>query len=136
MFLLDTNVLSALRRPSRHPELARWASGQAPDGLYVSVLTLGEVEAGVARARRDDPPFAQALEAWLSATRTGFEGRVLPFTRAAALIWGRLSVLVGNSGIDVQIAATALEHDLTVVTRNVRHFAGTGVRLLDPFDAA
>lgn len=135
MYLLDTTVLSPLRRPARHPLLAAWAGRLDPDLVFVSVLTLGEVEAGIERARRTDPSFAKALDAWLQATRAQFIGRILSFDLEAALIWGRLTVEVGYSGVDTQLAASALYHDLTVATRNTRHFASTGVRVLNPFES-
>jgi predicted nucleic acid-binding protein len=136
VFLLDTTVLSSLRRPARHPVLAEWARGLDPNRAFVSVLTLGEVEAGIERARRTDPAFAESLDAWLQVTRAQFADRILPFDLEAALIWGRLIVEVGYSGVDTQLAASALRHDLTVATRNTRHFETTGVRVLNPFEAA
>jgi predicted nucleic acid-binding protein len=133
MFLLDTVVLSETTKRRPNQSVIAWLSGKRDEALFVSVLSLGEVEAGIERTRRSDPAFATALEAWLQSTQAQFAGRILPFDLQAALIWGRLTVQVGYSGVDTQLAATALQHDLTVVTRNARHFVETGVRVVNPF---
>jgi len=135
MFLLDTVVLSETTKRRPNPDVIAWLAAQTDATLFLSVLSLGEVEAGIERTRRSEPAFADALEAWLQATQAQFAGRILPFDLEAALIWGRLTVKVGYSGVDTQLAASALQHDLTVVTRSVRHFVETGVRVMNPFDA-
>ena len=132
MFLIDTDVLSALRRPERSPGLVSWIAGQRTTDLYMSVVSLGEIERGIARQRRQDPTFAGALAAWLDTLLVLYGERILPFDLPAARRWGRLSAAVGHEGADLLIAATALEHGLTVVTRNVRHFKAAGVPVLDP----
>lgn len=94
----------------------------------MSVVTIGEVEKGIAKQRRLDPAFAARLAAWLDATLRHYEGRIVPVDIAVA----RLADAHNHAGADLLIAATALEHGLTVVTRNIRHFANTGALLFDP----
>ena len=131
MYLLDTVVISALRRPERHAPVAHWLQAQAPQTLYISVVTVGEIMYGAARQRRTQPAFAQLLEQWLEAVVTSFHDRVLPLDEATAKRWGLLHAELGYTNSDLQIAATALRHNLTVVTRNVRDFIPTGVRVIN-----
>jgi toxin FitB len=132
VYLLDTMILSELRKRRRDPRLVAWLENARPVDLYLSVVTIGEVEKGIAKQRRLDPSFAARLAAWLDATLRHYEGRILPVDLAVARRWGQLADAHNGAGADLLIAATALEHGLAVVTRNVRHFASTGVRLLDP----
>ncbi len=134
MYLLDTNVVSALRRPERHPAPVLWLKGQRPSDVYLSVVTLGEIERGIVQQKALDPDFALDLATWFEQTLTWFADRILPVDATTSRRWGRLSASVGNQDIDLLIAATALEHGLTVVTRNVRHFVRTDVEVLNPFD--
>ena len=133
MFLLDTDVVSLLRRPDRHPAPANWLRTQRPVDVFISVVTLAELERGLAQQQRRDPEFARDLADWMEQTTLSFADRVIAVDPAAARLWGRLSVDVGHFNVDLLIAATALVHGLTVVTRNVRHFEPTGVRVLNPF---
>ena len=133
MFLLDTDVLSALRRRERHPAASRWLEAQRTADLHLSVVTVGEIERGIARQRRRDPDFAEDLADWLDRIVTWYGDRVLSVDTATARRWGQLSADLGHDGPDLMIAATALEHGLTVVTRNTRHFEPTDVPVLDPF---
>lgn len=133
MYLLDTNVVSALRRPDRHPEPAVWLKDQRPSDVYLSVVTVAEIERGVARQMPQDPDFARELATWMERTLAGFADRLLGVDVPTARRWGRLSATLGHSGADLLIAATALEHGLTVVTRNTRHFHPTRVPVLNPF---
>ena len=132
MFLLDTDVLSALRKRKRHPEIAQWVEQQRSADLYLSVVSVGEVERGIERQQRRDPVHAQALAAWLDRVLMLYGERILAVDLPAARRWGRLSGFLGHEGADLLIAATALEHGLTVVSRNVRHFDPTGVPVFDP----
>ena len=134
MFLLDTDVVSALRRPERNPVVSAWVRNQPLDGLYTSVITVGEIWYGIARQRRRQPEFAAQLERWLEPVMALFEDRVLVFDEAAARRWGLLHAELGYTSSDLQIAATALEHGFTVVTRNIRHFEPTGVPTLNPLE--
>ena len=133
MFLIDTDVLSALRKRERHPELVEWLSGQRTADLYLSVVSVGEIEKGMFRQQRTDPTFAGILAAWLDQLLVLYRDRILPVDLSTARRWGRLCGAVGHESADLLIAATALEHGLTVVTRNARHFRPTGVRVLQPF---
>ncbi len=133
MLVLDTNVLSALRRPERSAAVMGWLSRQDEARLYLSVITLGEIERGITMQEHADPQFAQDLRDWLARTVTLFSDRLLPFGAAEAQVWGRLSARIGHSGADLLIAATALTHDATVVTRNVADFVPTGCRIEIPF---
>ena len=135
MYLLDTNVVSALRRPDRHPVPTSWLKGQRSSDVYLSVVTFGEIERGIAQQIHRDPDFARDLAQWHEQTLAWFADRILPVDVATARRWGRLSASIGNQSVDLLIAATALEHGLTVVTRNVRHFDPTGVRMFNPFES-
>jgi toxin FitB len=130
--LLDTDVLSALRRPERDAKLEAWFKRQRESDLFLSVVTIGEIERGIQRQRAVNPEFARTLAAWLDAVMTLYGERILPFDLAAARRWGQLSAQVGNDRPDLMIAATALEHGLTVATRNITDFEPTGVATIDP----
>ena len=133
MFLIDTVTLSELRRRQRDPVVVAWFERQRTADLFLSVISIGEIERGIARQRVSDPAFANALAAWLDRVLDLYGERVLPFDLRAARRWGALSASLGNDGADVMIAATALEHGLTVVTRNVSDFEPAGVAVFDPF---
>ena len=135
MYLLDTDVLSALRTRQRHARVMRWVSTQRSSDLHVSVISLGEIERGIARARHREPQFAALLAEWLDGLIKLYAGRILPIDLGAATRWGRVSQAIGHEGADLLIAATALEHGLTVVTRNIRHFEPAGVPVLNPHDS-
>ena len=132
MILLDTDVLSMLRRPDRAPAVSAWLGRQDEGSLYISVITLGEIERGIALQRRRDPDFARDLSDWVARTVALFGDRLLPFGAEEARIWGRLSAEIGHTGSDLMIAATALAHNAAVATGNRRHFEPAGVRLIDP----
>ncbi len=133
MFLIDTDVLSALRRRERSPDVVRWVSARRTTDLYLSVVSIGEIERGIVRRQRRDPVFARVLAAWLDSVIVLYRERILAVDLSTARRWGRLCDALGHEGPDLLIAATALEHGLTVVTRNVRHFEPTGVPVLSPF---
>ena len=136
MLLLDTNVVSALRRPDRHAQVAQWVAAQTPAELFLSVITIGEIWRGITQQERRNRPFAHELTVWLARLLTLYEDHVLAFDVPAAQRWGRLSGALGHDSVDLMIAATALERGLTVATRNVSHFEPTGVPVLNPFDYA
>lgn len=133
IYILDTNVISAARRPERSAKLAAWLQGQDEADLYLSVITLGEIARGVRLQEKRNPAFAKDLTAWISRTETLFHDRILPFEARDARIWGELSADIGHPGADLMIAASALARQATVVTGNVADFAPTGVRVFDPF---
>ena len=134
MYLLDTDVLSELRRGRKNRNVVAWISQVAAADFYLSVVTIGEIELGIARQRVRNPGFAQDLTAWLEVTLRAYGERILPLTVGIARRWGRLAAQLGNKQLDLAIAATALEHGLTVVTRNVSDFEPTGVKLINPFN--
>lgn len=134
MYLIDTMVFSELFKRRRHPEFLHWLSKKTDDLLFLSTVTIGEIERGIERQRLLDPRFADALVAWLNRSLDVYNDRILPVTTAIARRWGRLSARIGHNGADLLIAATALEHGLTVATRNIRHFAPTGVAVENPFE--
>jgi len=133
MFLLDTVIVSELRKKRPDGGVVRWISKQQEDQLHLSVVTLGEIERGIEKRRKDDTEFADALAAWLESLMRLYADRILPVTPGVARRWGRLSAQLGHDGADLLIAATALTHGLTVVTRNAAHFKPTGVSLINPF---
>ena len=132
-YLLDTVLLSELRKTERDPGVTAWISEHKNDELYVSVLSIGEIERGIEMQRSRDPQFAQRLEHWLNRLMTLYGERILPVTAEIAARWGRLSAQLGHSGADLLLAATALEHDLTIVTRNEKHFIPAGVSVVNPW---
>jgi predicted nucleic acid-binding protein len=133
-FLLDTNVVSELRKAGRaHRGVVAWFEGVDSADLYLSVLVAGELRQGIERLRRRDTVAAQRLDRWLAVLLESYPGRVLPVDAAVAELWGRLNVPDPLPAVDGLLAATALTHDLTLVTRNTREVARTGVRLHDPF---
>jgi predicted nucleic acid-binding protein len=132
MFLIDTVTLSELRRRERDPTVVKWFERQRTNDLSLSVITIGEIERGIARQRGTDPSFADALAAWLDRVLTLYGERIVPFDLRTARRWGALSAALGNDSADLMIAATALEHGLIVVTRNVSDFQPTGVAVVDP----
>jgi toxin FitB len=133
MFLIDTVTLSELRRRQRDPVVVAWFEQQRTTDLFLSVVSIGAIERGIARQRTADPGFASALAAWLDRVLALYGERIVPFDLPAARRWGALSAALGNDGADLMIAATVLQHGLAVVTRNVSDFEPTGVALLDPF---
>jgi hypothetical protein len=139
VYLIDTDVISELRkRHKANPGVVAFfnemASSDAP--LYVAALTIGELRRGIELVRhRGDVEQAQMLERWLGKLLDEFDDSVLDFDADIAQLWGRLRVPHPENPLDKQIAATALMHDLTLVTRNVRHFSATGVKLFNPFVA-
>jgi predicted nucleic acid-binding protein len=132
VYLLDTMILSALRKRERDPGLIAWLAAVPESELFLSVITMGEIEKGIAAVTAKDPAFAQRLTTWLDAVLRGFSARILGIDINTARRWGRLAAAHGHAGPDLLIAATALEHGLTVVTHNRRHFEGTGVTILNP----
>ncbi len=131
MYLIDTNVLSALRRRRRNPDVVRWIESQRMADLYISAVTVGEIERAIVQQQRHNPDFARDLTVWLDRILDWYGDRILPVDVVTARRWGQLSAALGHDSIDLLIAATALEHGLAVATRNVRHFEPTGVAVID-----
>ncbi len=140
MILLDTVVLSELRKAKPNAGVLAFLTTQASETTFLSALTIGEIEAGITKKRgletASSAGFADELAQWLIATELQFAQNILPITPQIAKLWGRLCVQTGNKGIDNLIAATALCHNLTMVTRNVKDFEQTGVAVVNPFTSA
>jgi len=133
-FLVDTNVVSELRKGARaNPRVAAWFAGLAEEEVYLSVLTVGEIRNGIERIRRRDRRAATALDRWLRTLVRDYEDRLLPVDRAVAEQWGRLNVPDPVPVVDGLLAATAAVHSLVLATRNVKHLERTQVALFDPF---
>lgn len=133
-YLFDTNILSELRKNARaHPSVNHWFDKSDEETLFTSVLVLGEIRRGVERLRKKDSHQADALEKWLESWKRFFGDRMLPVDQRVADHWGGLAIDQKLPDIDGLLAATALVHNLTLVTRNTSDFARSGVKLLDPF---
>jgi predicted nucleic acid-binding protein len=132
VYLVDTNVVSELRKPRPHPRVIVWLNGVSDRDLFLSAVTVAELQAGVEITRRQDPTKAAEIEAWIDQIAAVWN--VLPMDVRIFRQWARLMHGRSDDHIeDAMIAATAHVHDLTVVTRNVRDFLPLGVRTLDPF---
>jgi predicted nucleic acid-binding protein len=140
MFVLDTNVVSELRKAKAGKAdrgVVSWASGVPPEDLFVSVITILELETGVLLVQRRDPKQGALIRSWLDQdVLPAFSGRVLSVDTAVAQRCAALHVPDPRSERDALIAATAMVHNMTVVTRNVADFQATGVSLLNPWDTA
>jgi len=133
VYLLDTNVVSELRRPQPSRSVLRWIADVPSDQLFLSAVTVGEIQAGIENVRERDPHKAQELEVWLEQVIDSYG--VLPMDAAAFREWARLKLRrVRAESEHAMIAATATVHRLTVVTRDVRDFRRLGVPLLNPFE--
>jgi len=135
MYVLDTNVISELRhgKPNQSRQVRAWASDKPVSHLFISAISILELEKGVLALEPRTPPQGSALRAWLNGVKASFAGRILPFSENTATLCAAMHVPDPKSERDAMIAATALEHGMTVVTRNVADFAGTGTKLIDPF---
>lgn len=132
MYLLDTNIVSDVQR--RLPKPTEWLASVDPTSVSLSVITLGEIERGIVKLRKVDSEKATRLDLWLRALRRDNADRILAVTEDVALAWGRITANRPRGSADTLIAATALVHDLILVTRNVTDFDDTGVTVLNPWD--
>jgi predicted nucleic acid-binding protein len=134
-FLLDTNVVSELRKSAPNPHVLAWHESQRHADAYLSVLVAGEIRQGIERVRSRDHTQAEALERWLGRLVTAYRERILPITDAIADEWGRLNALPQPLPVvDGLMAATAKVHRLVLVTRNVGDVARAGADIINPFD--
>jgi predicted nucleic acid-binding protein len=132
-FLLDTNVISEIRR-GRDANVRAWVSGVDDVDLHLSVMTLGEVRKGIEQLRRRDPDQAEVFADWLGELHKRFADRVVAIDSRVAEEWGRLNAIAPRNTVDSLIAASARIHELTVVTRNTVDFEGCEVELLNPWE--
>ena len=133
MYLLDTNVVSELRKPRPHGAVVAWLQSTAEADLYLSAVTLGEIQAGIELTREQDATKASEIEAWADLVAASYS--VLPMEGETFRAWARLMHRKSDTFYeDAMIAATAIVHKLTVVTRNVADFADFNVSLLNPFE--
>ncbi|WNJ88520.1 type II toxin-antitoxin system VapC family toxin [Bosea sp. 685] len=134
MYLVDTNVISEARRGS--PPSLTWLRSVAPGSVHLSTLTLGEIMRGIALKQKSDPKAASHLAEWLRRIRHDHADRILPVSDQISVEWGRIAAIRPRGDVDGLIAATAIVHDLILVTRNVVDFDDTGVSVINPWDLA
>jgi predicted nucleic acid-binding protein len=135
-YLLDTNVLSEVRKGSNtHPAVRKWWSETDFLEIHVSVMVLGEIRQGVERLRGKNPQKAQEIERWLQSMTNTLGARLLVVNHKIADVWGRMGVKRTLPLVDSILAATAVAHELTLVTRNTKDIQDTGVSYLNPFEA-
>ena len=134
-YLLDTNIISELRRSRPDPAVVKWLDGIGRANLLLSVLTIGEIHQGIVRLARRDPDQARVLADWLAALEHGYADRIIPVTSPVTRRWAELNAVRPLPVIDSLLAATAIEHDAVLVTRNVRDLEGVDVRMVNPFEA-
>lgn len=133
-WLLDTNVLSEMRKGFGADERVRvWAAGTAKDRHFISVLSLGEIRRGIELLRKKSPSQCPAFERWLTQIQTDYASAILPVSEEVAERWGHLTAIRTLPVVDGLIAATASVYGLTVVTRNTKDFAPSGVRTVNPY---
>ncbi len=134
-FLIDTNVLSEIRKGEQRAltEVWHWWLAMRDQKLFLSVMTLGEIRKGIDRLASRDAPQTLVLERWLEEVKSAFSGQLIEITPAVAEWWGSLQAIRSLPEVDALLAASALQHDLTLVTRNEADFTGLGIRVLNPF---
>lgn len=134
-YLIDTNVISEFRKKRRaNPHVLDWIDATLPEEHFTSVLVIGEIRRGVERIRRRDPGQAQTIEEWLFGMIARYEGRILPVDRNIAEAWGRLGWPDPVPDVDGLLAATALVHDLTLVSRDNALLTLDAIRSINPFE--
>jgi predicted nucleic acid-binding protein len=132
-YLLDTNVISELQKPRPNAGVRDFLTAAVGRFTCISVLTVGELRRGAELKRRRDTADAARLDTWIDRLEADYAGRVIPVSRDVATLWGRISADRSRPVVDTIIAATALVHGLTLVTRDVRDVAGTGVNAVNPW---
>lgn len=133
MYLLDTNIISELRKPKPHGAVLEWYKNIADEDLYISAVSIGEIQAGIELTREQDKKKAESLELWLQDIANAHN--ILPMTSTTFILWAKLMHTQSNTvREDAMIAATAIEKKLTIVTRNTKDFRRFKITLLNPFD--
>jgi hypothetical protein len=132
-YLLDTNILSETRKKQADLRVISFLSNAEPSALYISVLTLGELRKGVALKKRSDPEAAKKIASWVDGLEYSFADRILGIDANTAKLWGELSAERARPVVDTLLAASAVVHDLTLVTRNAKDLEGIKLKLLDPW---
>lgn len=132
-YLLDTSVVSEARRPRPDPRVVGFLAAASQAEAFLSVLTIGELRKGAELKRRSDSASARRIDAWIDNLQLEYADRTLPVDREIATVWGELMADRSRAAIDTLLAATALVHGLTLVTRNARDVAGTGVTVVNPW---
>ncbi|MBB6348571.1 hypothetical protein FHU36_005116 [Nonomuraea muscovyensis] len=133
-YLLDTNVVSEVRKRNGDSRVKSWIDASLGPTLHVSAMTIGEIRHGIDLRRRRDPRQALVLEQWLARLYESFRDRIVPVSSEITEEWGRLNVIRPMPAVDGLLAATAKVHGWSVVTRNVKEFAGTGATVINPFE--
>lgn len=137
MYLIDTNVISEVRKGQRcNANVAAWYASMGEDELFLSALVFGEIRQGVERLRSRNAQRAAALEMWMEEILASFAERILPVDERVAQIWGRMNARATLPVLDSLQAATAEAHGLVLVTRNIKDIERSGVRCLNPFEPA
>jgi len=131
MYILDTNVVSELRRPRPNPAVVGWLSATTAGQIFIAAVSFGELQAGVEMTRRQDPEKAAAIESWIDAVAASYS--IIPMDEVTFRRWARLMHRRSDDLIEEIIAATAMVHNMTVVTRNLRDFEQFAVPTLNPF---
>lgn len=133
-YLLDTNVISEIRKSRPNPLVQEFLSQTRPARVFISVLTFGELRRGAEKPRSKDPAWADELHQWVDSIESTYESRILPVDLRIARIWGELTIARSRPIIDTLIAATAIAHELALVTRNVIDVREIPVRVINPWD--
>lgn len=133
-YLLDTDILSATRKLDRNKNLESWLSQLHSKDIFISVISVGEIQKGIEKQQLIDPKFAKDLDLWFRKLLVHYSDNILDINASIALRWGKLSQKLGHSNVDLLIAATALDHELIVATHNCKHFLPCNVEVFDPLN--
>ena len=133
--LLDTNIISELRRPSAHERVKEWILKRSPQQLFISCITIGEIKVGALKRLKKNPIEGQLLLDWLETLITQYTDHILPIDVSVSQTWGKLLAIDSTNPIDALLAAQGITYHMCIVTRNVKHFKDFNVELFNPFEA-
>jgi predicted nucleic acid-binding protein len=133
-YLLDTNIISEIRKRSAHEQVKEWVLKKSPQQLFISCITIGEIKAGALKRLKENPPEGQVLLNWLEELINQYTDQILPIDLSVSQIWGELLAIDRTNRIDALIAAQGITHHMCIVTRNIEHFKNFNVKLINPFD--